>query len=814
MDKLTSVLAALEAGKMPTTQQLTCFVDWLNTVGITKVEPAETGDLSSQGRILANDLRAVLESHKILANNKNEDNVLQEAIWHLSQSELVVTSEASADVDKAKQDLDSIRRALRTLLAIFWSSLTSEGSALFQDFVSFTRLALSDAAELLEEAAGRTKETLREQERGFREGERDVLGRDKKRLEEEKDIKVAWEHGMDTVKEAGTGVIETTQQATSSAEEKAERTRSRMRYAYQQICDRAQQDPVFKESLDTVFGILQERLNQTLDTAADPNVTLKSFINDPTPEQHVPKAINLLRTVLERLSGVPFDPLLDRLRTCVKSIVRDDDLRKWFNDFFALARRNLGEPGFARSDESRNARRHLRARWDSLLEKDATWKSDVDKLKKEIERFQDGLSSDRDVIRLREAHETLSYDIEQGLIDASAEAQTGLQAAVEQATWFWQDIFKVYLPRFLTSLKDVPIPRTEYKDAEIEFVLENLDVSSFNLLPSHVYVRNITDIDIHASASPHVPSTTAVGTLTHIRIQALQMALNDVSFWYRNKTAAVGPSDFTGLMGLTLPEKGVDVDLKVRLIPANTSGPRSREALKHFHWIDKVEVKISDDIGLEVKESNHPILLSVFRPLMLMRLRDALERSLTEQLRGIITWFDGVAFDISKRREVFEDTGIGSGASLIAAIWSEFGRIQREHALGLGETDWRATGTGMVVEHYAVGESGEPEKKASFAMGAEPQILSGSKHGPLGTGSESLRERMGGVIRDVEGRMDVDVGGAMQEGVRNVEEVQQAAKDALKAGRRQVLSFRRSIETKAREERKMEGWKTNAFDLA
>jgi len=71
MDKSTSVIAALEAGKLPSTQQLSAFIDWLNDVGIAKVEPTANSELSSQGRVLANDLRAVLDAQKALATNKN-----------------------------------------------------------------------------------------------------------------------------------------------------------------------------------------------------------------------------------------------------------------------------------------------------------------------------------------------------------------------------------------------------------------------------------------------------------------------------------------------------------------------------------------------------------------------------------------------------------------------------------------------------------------------------------------------------------------------------------------------------------------------
>lgn len=71
MDKSTSVIAAFDAGKLPSTQQLNAFIDWLNTVGITHIQPESSGDLSSQGRVLANDLRHVLDAYKQLANNKN-----------------------------------------------------------------------------------------------------------------------------------------------------------------------------------------------------------------------------------------------------------------------------------------------------------------------------------------------------------------------------------------------------------------------------------------------------------------------------------------------------------------------------------------------------------------------------------------------------------------------------------------------------------------------------------------------------------------------------------------------------------------------
>ena len=71
MDKASSVIAAFEAEKLPSTQQFNSFIQWLSDVGITQIEPTANTALSSQGRLIADDLRQVLDAYKRLANNKN-----------------------------------------------------------------------------------------------------------------------------------------------------------------------------------------------------------------------------------------------------------------------------------------------------------------------------------------------------------------------------------------------------------------------------------------------------------------------------------------------------------------------------------------------------------------------------------------------------------------------------------------------------------------------------------------------------------------------------------------------------------------------
>ena len=195
-------------------------------------------------------------------------------------------------------------------------------------------------------------------------------------------------------------------------------------------------------------------------------------------------------------------------------------------------------------------------------------------------------------------------------------------------------------------------------------------------------------------------------------------------------------------------------------------------------------------MNIEVKESNHSVLMTLFKPIMVMRLKDALERTLSEELRGVVEWVDGVAWDVAKRREVFEDTGLGGGSSLMAALWSELGRLQREGKDDIESVGWRATGTGLVVEQ----EKEEGKGKTAFAVGVEPQLLPGEKRGPLGTGSEKFVERQ------VAEAMDIDT-------------TLEGAEGIVKEGKRQADGFRRSVDRKRQREMQDKGWQSVSFDL-
>jgi hypothetical protein len=70
MDKTSSVIAALDAGKLPSQRQINVIIDWI-LVDIIPSDPTELNDLTERGKVIARDLTDLLNAYKQLGTNKN-----------------------------------------------------------------------------------------------------------------------------------------------------------------------------------------------------------------------------------------------------------------------------------------------------------------------------------------------------------------------------------------------------------------------------------------------------------------------------------------------------------------------------------------------------------------------------------------------------------------------------------------------------------------------------------------------------------------------------------------------------------------------
>jgi hypothetical protein len=212
-----------------------------------------------------------------------------------------------------------------------------------------------------------------------------------------------------------------------------------------------------------MFNIASKWLNQTLETVvtADEAASLSTFIDDPTEGKHVHHALINIRTLCERLAdGKSLDDLCAKLRACALDIKQDKDLNAWFDDFITHVRSGLETPGYARSQEARAKHEQLECSWKELLDNNSDlakkWKADLEAFRRELREFHQAIANDADLRRVKEAHVRFAQDMEKNVV---ASGGLGLQYVLEQASWFWQDLFNVYTQRILGVLKNIPIPR-------------------------------------------------------------------------------------------------------------------------------------------------------------------------------------------------------------------------------------------------------------------------------------------------------------------------------------------------------------------
>lgn len=258
MDKATSVIAALRAGKQPSQSQTNAWIEKLLQSELIQVENSvSVGELSQSGKNLARDIRGVLEAYACYGSHKNGrifaslvsrlvensfagENLVQNAIFHLSQAEITAST---LDVDvpinskEASSDYRAIVTSLRTSLQIFWDNATIEGSGVFSDFASFTRLSLADAAEIVADKSSKAAEKLRVVECEVQSGERGTIGvkEQTKKEWQNADARGMFEKSMDVAKDSGSAAIGAAQSTAHKTADLTDRSRTRLYTAFSTV---------------------------------------------------------------------------------------------------------------------------------------------------------------------------------------------------------------------------------------------------------------------------------------------------------------------------------------------------------------------------------------------------------------------------------------------------------------------------------------------------------------------------------------------------------------------------------------------------
>ena len=134
----------------------------------------------------------------------------------------------------------------------------------------------------------------------------------------------------------------------------------------------------------------------------------------------------------------------------------DDKLSTYFKDLEAFVDRLLYQPGYVTSNGAYKKATSLYDDGQSLITENPTWKSDAAELQKQLEGLVTGISHDGPSNKLASALQDLGNSI-------TTAGQVGMGSLRLDGQGLYRDLVDVMLPRLIGLVKEIPVPRVEYK---------------------------------------------------------------------------------------------------------------------------------------------------------------------------------------------------------------------------------------------------------------------------------------------------------------------------------------------------------------
>jgi len=138
------VIEAFRQGRMPDNKQIDDTLQYLKTTS-----PVDIDKLSPEGRTLVQDVRDIIETARLMVEDKNADELFQNFVWHTRDVDLSHAKKDPADVlplgkEQAKDDGHQAVQHLRTILSLVLTN--SEVRKLLSDFSLIGRDLLARGA--------------------------------------------------------------------------------------------------------------------------------------------------------------------------------------------------------------------------------------------------------------------------------------------------------------------------------------------------------------------------------------------------------------------------------------------------------------------------------------------------------------------------------------------------------------------------------------------------------------------------------------------------------------------------------------------
>jgi hypothetical protein len=333
---------------------------------------------------------------------------------------------------------------------------------------------------------------------------------------------------------------------------------------------------------------------------------------------------NKHKTLLERFANsTSFDDLTDSINQIYRDADQDPQLKNWFKHVDAYVRKCLQQQGFILEDASNEEWNRIYDEGHDLLR--GRYRGHTDRIADEFKFLAEQFDADPQNKRFAESVNKLFNDL-----------GTDDNGKVTFKPHLVKDLTEVILPGFFESVQYIPIPRIEYSDPMIDAVVENLVIEGDNLAPN---VMEFGSDNYWRWGRKHIQSKSKNKVM--LSVSGIQMDLRDVSYYVKRKQGFPSITD-KGVMDIFMGGSGFS--FKVEMETAD------KDDDIHFFKVNTVSTDIKN-LQIKVKQSNHKLLFSMFKPLLLKVMRPVIQRVLEKQIKDNVNQLDGIMFDVKREAD-------------------------------------------------------------------------------------------------------------------------------------------------------------------
>ncbi|KAK4033895.1 hypothetical protein C8A01DRAFT_39628 [Parachaetomium inaequale] len=593
------MLRALSKGFMPSNEQ--AIVSLRTLLAADMLNP-DNAQLSDSGQALVHYAKQWLKQLIDLLQHKNADDQIQDFIWYLSQARVSVDMEHIAErASKAKATADraAVYRSLQTVGSLL---LTNSDFRLFLgDLNTVTREVFKDTAFALSEAskdAGRRLEPSAGEQDSVKE-----LGHGSESPPSQQELVDQTAEISKVLSGSASTVVD---EAENSMLQKLEGPeKDTMIHRLKDVVVNLRRRRDYSDSVSTLslllkrYAMVYSRIARDTVQAADEDV-------DRNPETD--RALRNFWAFFRSFGEAKEWEELERRSKAVMEHGREDpnfeDLVGQLGD---ALQEMFTDPSFFDHAEQRFQALRVKSR---QLSSHSSLRDDVDGLLSQLQSTFHSVLRDKDVAGLIKTSTTI------GKILSPKHHYTNTDLVA--------DSINVFVPLLIQSVNYVPIPRLEIATPQVDLLLENLvlepgiTVNHTSFFPYKLRVETLNDVEIRKA---RFRTTSAVKTLTRVRVDGLSIRGEEIGFWLRAHSGFLRLAD-EGIASFELDERGLDVQLDIEV---------GRDRLEKILTLRGVKVRIHK-LNWKLRRSKFSFFAWLFKPLLKPIIRKTMEMKIASAI--------------------------------------------------------------------------------------------------------------------------------------------------------------------------------------